>query len=156
VPSGQECTPAVCASSTTSPRQGMASKGGDGTLANARQCVCSPTTHPGSCRCRLHPMPRSASCQQFSAPGPPIALHRPHEEGRVAAAVRASKLYRQRCRHGAVGFGTAVPALCTFADIGVVARVCSKGVLTKDPISIWLKKWRSLVSMNIVKTVNID
>jgi hypothetical protein len=91
----------------------------------------------------LLPVPRSASCQQFSAPGPPIALHRPHEEGRVAAAVRASKLYRQRCRHGAVGFGTAVPALCRFADIGVVARVCSKGVLTKDPISIWLKKWRS-------------
>jgi hypothetical protein len=77
--------------------QGMASKGGDDTLANARawQCVCWPTTHPGSFRCRLHrsvAMPRSASCQRLSAAGPPIALHRPHEEARVAAAVPASKL----------------------------------------------------------------
>ncbi|KAK3142143.1 hypothetical protein QOZ80_4BG0342850 [Eleusine coracana subsp. coracana] len=50
----------------------MASNGADGTPADARQCICSPTTHPGSFRCRLHRgggggMPRSASCQQFVA-----------------------------------------------------------------------------------------
>ncbi|KAF8704202.1 hypothetical protein HU200_031698 [Digitaria exilis] len=41
------------------------------TPAGARQCICSPTTHPGSFRCRLHRsvgVPRSASCQQFGAP----------------------------------------------------------------------------------------
>nr|TKW05304.1 hypothetical protein SEVIR_7G166600v2 [Setaria viridis] len=51
----------------------MATNGGDApadTPADARQCICSPTTHPGSFRCRLHRgagMPRSASCQQFGA-----------------------------------------------------------------------------------------
>ncbi|KAE8816096.1 hypothetical protein D1007_06418 [Hordeum vulgare] len=34
-------------------------------------CICSPTEHPGSFRCRLHRaggMPRSVSCQQFADP----------------------------------------------------------------------------------------
>ncbi|OEL21853.1 hypothetical protein BAE44_0017132 [Dichanthelium oligosanthes] len=43
------------------------------TPADVRRCICSPTTHPGSFRCRLHrgvAMPRSASCQQLGAPRP--------------------------------------------------------------------------------------
>ncbi|CAL5026585.1 unnamed protein product [Urochloa decumbens] len=56
----------------------MASNGAD-TPADSpadavRRCICSPTTHPGSFRCRLHRggvgMPRSASCQQLGAPRP--------------------------------------------------------------------------------------
>ncbi|KAG2573187.1 hypothetical protein PVAP13_7KG231700 [Panicum virgatum] len=51
----------------------MASNGGDAS-ADVRQCICAPTTHPGSFRCRLHRgvgMPRSASCQQFGGAGAP-------------------------------------------------------------------------------------
>ncbi|XP_062186165.1 uncharacterized protein LOC133889723 [Phragmites australis] len=59
----------------------MASNGADAPGAEtaltgaARQCICSPTTHPGSFRCRLHRggggMQRPASCQQFGPPGAP-------------------------------------------------------------------------------------
>uniref|UniRef100_J3LZC8 Uncharacterized protein n=1 Tax=Oryza brachyantha TaxID=4533 RepID=J3LZC8_ORYBR len=39
--------------------------------ARARQCICSPTTHAGSFRCRLHrrggTLRGSVSCVQFSA-----------------------------------------------------------------------------------------
>nr|CAB3487556.1 unnamed protein product [Digitaria exilis] len=41
------------------------------TPSHVRQCICSPTTHPGSFRCRLHRgvgVARSASYQQFGAP----------------------------------------------------------------------------------------
>ncbi|KAG2567240.1 hypothetical protein PVAP13_7NG260200 [Panicum virgatum] len=51
----------------------MASNGG-GAPADVRQCICAPTTHPGSFRCRLHRgvgMPMSASCQQFGDAGAP-------------------------------------------------------------------------------------
>ncbi|CAN6240057.1 unnamed protein product [Urochloa humidicola] len=52
----------------------MASNGAD-SPADVRRCICSPTTHPGSFRCRLHRggvgvLPRSASCQQLGAPQP--------------------------------------------------------------------------------------
>uniref|UniRef100_A0A0E0KSH8 Uncharacterized protein n=1 Tax=Oryza punctata TaxID=4537 RepID=A0A0E0KSH8_ORYPU len=43
--------------------------------AEARQCICSPTTHEGSFRCRLHRrggMPRSISCQQLGAESSPL------------------------------------------------------------------------------------
>ena len=51
----------------------MASNGG-GAPADVRQCICAPTTHPGSFRCRLHRgvgMPMSAPCQQFGDAGAP-------------------------------------------------------------------------------------
>ena len=38
---------------------------------DSRQCICSPTEHPGSFRCRLHRaggVPRSIFCQQFGDP----------------------------------------------------------------------------------------
>ena len=51
----------------------MASNCG-GAPADERQCICAPTTHTGSFRCRLHRgvgMPRSASFQQFGDAGAP-------------------------------------------------------------------------------------
>ncbi|PAN38976.1 hypothetical protein PAHAL_7G210300 [Panicum hallii] len=53
----------------------MASNAPADSPADLRRCICSPTTHPGSFRCRLHRggvgMPRSASCQQFGDAGAP-------------------------------------------------------------------------------------
>ncbi|CAL5031170.1 unnamed protein product [Urochloa decumbens] len=52
----------------------MASNGAEAppnSPSDVRRCICSPTTHPGSFRCRLHRggvgLPRSASCQQLGA-----------------------------------------------------------------------------------------
>ena len=82
--------------------QGMASNCG-GAPADERQCICAPTTHTGSFRCRLHRgvgMPRSASCQQLGDAGAGLIVQ---AEGRLPAAVRRA-LYHRRRRHVEIVF----------------------------------------------------
>jgi hypothetical protein len=60
----------------------------------ARYCLCAPTTHPGSFRCRLH-RPRAAAKEPTSTPSEPdqaakeAAAAEKKETAAAAAAARA-------------------------------------------------------------------
>ncbi|CAO2044814.1 unnamed protein product [Urochloa humidicola] len=65
------------------------SKAAAGAPPANKYCLCAPTTHPGSFRCRLHRSPVEAK-----ATAPPGADHAAKDEAVAAAAVARELLER--------------------------------------------------------------
>ncbi|XP_066383220.1 uncharacterized protein [Miscanthus floridulus] len=80
--------------------------------AAARYCLCAPTTHPGSFRCRLH---RSSSSMDATAAAVVTAPSAASEEAKETAAAAAARAFLERMmalkprRQGVSGSGMVLP-----------------------------------------------
>lgn len=75
-------------SSSSSSSSSSPAKNAGAPAAVAKYCLCAPTTHPGSFRCRLHRSP-AATAKAKAAIVPPPATEEEEEEGEEMAAARA-------------------------------------------------------------------
>ncbi|CAN6246912.1 unnamed protein product [Urochloa humidicola] len=87
------------------------SKAAAGAPPANKYCLCAPTTHPGSFRCRLHRSPVEAKATATAATAPPIADHAAKDEAAAAAAVARELLERmaRKPRRQGVPAGTFRP-----------------------------------------------
>ncbi|OEL23264.1 hypothetical protein BAE44_0015717 [Dichanthelium oligosanthes] len=73
------------------------SKAAATTAAPAKHCLCAPTTHPGSFRCRLHQSPPEA---QAAAAAPSGADQEAKDAAAAAARALLERIARKRRRQG--------------------------------------------------------
>lgn len=79
---------AAAVNSSSSSSSSSPAKNAGAPAAVAKYCLCAPTTHPGSFRCRLHRSP-AATAKAKAAIVPPPATEEEEEEGEEMAAARA-------------------------------------------------------------------
>ncbi|CAN6243327.1 unnamed protein product [Urochloa humidicola] len=63
-----------------------------------KYCLCAPTTHPGSFRCRLHRSPVEAKATAAATTAPPGADQEAKDDEAAAAAAVARELLERMAR----------------------------------------------------------
>jgi hypothetical protein len=96
-------------SSSSSPPPCSNKAAGEPPAAASKYCLCAPTTHPGSFRCRLHRSPVEAKAASAAASSSPGADQEATEAAAAVARELLERMARKPRRQGVASAGTFRP-----------------------------------------------